>query len=675
MGFTDLLGASSVEGTGRSKIPSSESTSSLSLTSSSEPTSVITPGHIEEEDNIMDPDPERPDLRELNSCLHALAATFPNIQIEVFRDMLASFDGESRLALVADALLKNDVSWVKGRWRVATEDGQAEEELVPKKETFRSPEYKQAVKNLAWHEFKGLSRSAINAVLAENNYSYLDARQTLVDLSSKSWRFTISSLFRRRKPVSATEAESHPLVIWKSTDQGSIIPTLKSTSNAELDQELFAALITPLKVQARAALEAEDRKMAADLNNLEAEQTDSMIECACCFSEAPFEEFTSCTDHGHMLCVQCVKRCISEAVFGQGWQKNINNKTGCLRCFAPSAKKCKGEISRDHMERAMSQDRKDPEILRQLEDRLADYSVAASNLPLVRCPFCGYAEFDDTYQPVTKSDFRLRTDQLNTFSLIILGICCIPWVVPFMVLAYISMILSCFVFASVTLWDQSLVGVFTKRFISEMRNAVIRRRERGRGLRFHCRKPDCGRKSCIRCEKGWTDVHVCHMSSLDSLRTQVEQAMSLAVKRVCPRCNTSFVRSSGCNKMRCPCGYEMCYICRADISGKTRNSTYQHFCNHFWQDPTKKKCTECNRCSLYEVEEEELVLRKAREAVESRWQRTEKRELSRAELVYLERSLPPSTHWGLGEAVASRRFPRISDVCDVLLMTFFAPSP
>lgn len=622
----------------------------------------------------MDPDPERPDLRELNSCLHALAAIFPNIQIEVFRDMLASFDGESRLSLVTDALLKNDVSWVKGRWRVTAEEGQ-EEELVPKKETFRSPEYKQAVKSLAWHEFKGLSRSAINAVLAENNYSYLDARQTLVDLSSKSWRFTISSLFRRRKPVSTTEAENHPLVIWKSTDQGSTIPTLKSTGNAELDQELFTALVTPLKEQARAALEAEDRKMAAHLNNVEAEQTDSMIECACCFTEAPFEEFTSCTDRGHMLCVQCVKRCISEAVFGQGWQMSVNNKTGCLRCFAPSAKKCKGDISKDHMERAMSQDRQDHEILRQLEDRLADYSVAASNLPLVRCHFCGYAEVDDTYQPVTRSDFRFRTDQLNTLSLIILAICCIPWVVPFAALASFSLLIPSIVCILVACYDKRLVGVFMTRFVSEMRNAVIRRRERSRGLRFNCRRPSCGRKSCIRCEKGWTDVHVCHMSSLDALRTQVEQAMSFAVKRVCPRCNTSFVRDSGCNRMRCPCGYEMCYICRADINGKTRDSSYQHFCNHFWEDPTKKQCTDCTKCSLYEVEKEELVLRKAREAVEKRWQLTEKRELSRAELVYLERSLPPSEHWGLGEAVTNRRRPRLSDVCDVLLMTFFAPSP
>ncbi|KAH6855676.1 hypothetical protein B0I37DRAFT_365455 [Chaetomium sp. MPI-CAGE-AT-0009] len=673
MGFAGLLGAS-VERTGRSKNTYSESTTSLPLTSGFESADITPPEHIEDEDQILPLDPERPDLRELNACLDALAVVFPNIQVEVFRDMLASFDGESRLALVADALLKNHMSWVKGRWRVTTEDGQALEELVPKKETFRSSEYKQAVKNLAWHEFRGLSRSAINAVLAENNYSYLDARQTLVDLSSKSWRFTISSLFRRRKPVSTTEAENHPLVIWKSTGQGSIIPTLKSTSNAELDRELFAALIAPLKKQARADREAKDREVAVELNNLQAEETDSMIECACCFTELAFEDFTSCTGRGHMLCVQCVRHCISEAVFGQGWQRNIDNKTGCLRCPAPDAEGCEGYIPNDHIERAMLQASNGPEILRQLQDRLAEYSLVASNLRLVRCPFCGYAEVDETYRPVSKADFRLRTDQMNTFSLIVLCICCVPYLVPLAVLAYVFILL----FLVAVCCTAGGAFVYIDHLTAEMRDAVIRRRERNRGLRFNCRRPGCERKSCLRCEKGWTDVHVCHMSSLVALRTQVEQAMSLAVKRVCPRCNTSFVRDSGCNKMTCPCGYEMCYICRKDLtsgSGKNPEAGYQHFCNHFWADPAKKKCTDCDRCTLYEVEEEEEVLRKAKEEAERKWKKTEQRELTAAEAMYLETSLMPSTAGsrGLGAALEGRRRPRLSDICDVLLVTFFSP--
>ncbi len=108
--------------------------------------------------------------------------------------MLSSFDGESRLALVAEALIKNQATWVKGRWKVTGKntndeaggvcDGSPTRPAapVPRSEAFRSPEYKQAVKSLAWHEFRGLSKSTIKAVLAESNYSYFDARRTLVDL-------------------------------------------------------------------------------------------------------------------------------------------------------------------------------------------------------------------------------------------------------------------------------------------------------------------------------------------------------------------------------------------------------------------------------------------------------------------------------------------------------------
>ncbi|KAL1845066.1 hypothetical protein VTK73DRAFT_1202 [Phialemonium thermophilum] len=239
------------------------STKEASSNSRQGPAAIIPPEYIWDETHLPPPPPQAPDLRDLNSCLEALSVVFPDVQVDVFREMLVSFDGESRLALVADALLKNKVTWVKGRWRVAeparpsssssTGAGRrparrrGDDSLLRPHEIFRSAEYKAAVLALARHEFKGLSRSAVNAVLAECNYSYLDARPTLVDLSSKTWSFALSSLFRRKRPVTASEAENHPLVVWKSSGLGSIIPCLRSTGNAELDRELFDALIVPLR--------------------------------------------------------------------------------------------------------------------------------------------------------------------------------------------------------------------------------------------------------------------------------------------------------------------------------------------------------------------------------------------------------------------------------------------
>jgi hypothetical protein len=643
--------------------PSTSTSTSTSTASLPEPTAPP-PEHIADASHLQPLDPEQPDLRELNACLDALAAVFPDVQIEVFRDMFASFDGESRLALVADALLKNRVSWVKGRWRVAAKDGQPAEELVPKKETFRSPEYKQAVQSLAWHEFKGLSRPAINAVLAENNHSYLDARQTLVDLSSKSWRFTISSLFLRRKPVSATEAENHPLVIWKSTGQGSIVPTLKSTGNAELDRELFTALITPLTERARADREAKDHQMAVELNSAEAEEADSMIECACCFTESTFEEFTSCNADGHMVCFRCVQHCISEAVFGQAWQRSIDKETGSLRCPAVDSTECQGRISHDHIYRAMLEEKNGAEMLRQLEQRLADHSLVASNLPLIRCPFCAYAEVDDIYLPVTESDLRFRTESINTVVLAVLCCCCLPFLVPLILLSYVV------AFALFVAILANSKRTFGDCLIAEMRASILRRRRRRRGLRFNCQNPDCRRASCLACDKAWADVHVCNESSLVALRTQVEQAMSMAVKRVCPRCNMSFVKNSGCNKLTCPCGYRMCYVCRKDISGTGEGGEvgYQHFCQHFRPHGDGRKCTDCNKCNLWESENEDEVLRRAKEEAERKWSEAERRELSGAEVTYLETGLPSQPAViSVDAALRSGRWPTLAEVCDLVI--------
>jgi len=601
-----------------------------------------------------------PDLRELNNSLEALAAVFPDIQIEVFREMLAHFDGESRLAVAADALLKNRAAWIKGRWRVpekdgeegagsgAVEDGRA---LVPPADVFRSPDYRDAVKSLAWHEFKGLSRSAINAVLAEQNYSYLEARQTLVNLSSKSWRYTISSIFLRRKPVTSGEAEKHPLVVWRPSGQGSALPSFKATGNAELDRELFTRLIAPLKEQARARQEEDDRAMAAHLNTEEAEAAESTYECACCFTTATFEELTTCSGDGHMVCFRCVQHTVAEAVFGQGWHRSIAKDKGALRCPAMGSGDCDGCIGPEHLRRAMLEEKKGPEILSKLEQRLADHNLLACNVPLVRCPFCSYAEVDELYVPAEKSQLRLRLDTL----VLVLPVCVffVPFLLPLVLFCSAALLLS-------------VHPTFARNAAAHFSAALTRFRRRRHGLRFVCRAPACSRASCLACGKAWVDVHVCRESELVALRTQVEHAMSMAVKRVCPRCSTSFVKNSGCNKLTCPCGYRMCYVCRGDLG----REGYRHFCEHFRPEGDGRRCAQCDRCNLWEGEDTEAVLKAAREEAELRWKEREQRELSSAERVFLDTGLAGQAG-GAGRSLSRGRLPTTPEIFDFLVDQLF----
>lgn len=619
----------------------------------------LQPEYIFDEAQLPCVPPERPNLRDLNNSLEALAAVFPDIQIEVFRELLSSFDGESRLALVADALLKNRVSWVKGRWR--TVDGEGEPPGgVPRGDVFRSQEYIKAVRALALQEFRGLPRSTINAILAESNYCYLDARRTLVTLSSKSWRFSISSLFLRRKTAATSDAEGHPLVIWRSTGQGSIAPMIRTTGNAELDRELYHALVQPLKERDRTDREAKDRDLAVRLNTDEAEEAGATHECSCCFVTSAFEEFTSCSESGHMICFRCVQHSVKEALFGQGWH-NINAETGTLKCLAVDADGCTSHVPTDHIHRALMGERSGVDMLHRLDRRLAEHSLAASKLPLIHCPFCSYAEIDDIYMP--PGETRPGIGIGSTYKLLFCLLCVAVWALT--IPAVLASVAACILLSTHrTIWT---------RTATEWQKAVSRHCRRRRGLRFTCRNPRCARASCLSCHKAWTDIHICHESSLVALRTQVEQAMSLAVKRVCPRCNTSFVKTAGCNKLTCPCGYKMCYICRADLG----DEGYRHFCDHFRPDGDPRPCKECDRCNLWESEDLECVLQEARDEAERRWKETEQRDLSDPEKAYLETGVATRggggpVAGGLRRAFSRGRAPTLADALDLIVEVLLA---
>ncbi|KAI1162474.1 hypothetical protein F5B18DRAFT_662384 [Nemania serpens] len=612
--------------------------------------------YIVDESQLEPVAPTPDNVLDLNNDLENLSSLFPDIQIEVFREMLSNFSDESKLFVITDMLLKNPSTYIKGRRRTTNRPATGQRTSVSKTESFRAPAYKAAVRALALQEFKGLSRSSIDAVLSESNYSYLDARPTLVDLSSKSWKFAISSLLFRRKPVTSSEAETHPLVSWKMAEGGALAPAVKATGNAELDRELFEELVLPLKARERADREKADHALALSVQTEEAEACEATYECACCYTDSVFEEMTTCSAEGHMVCFRCVQQSITEAVFGQGWQRNIHKSTGTLRCPAVSSNDCEGCIPSDHTRRAMQETEKGPEILVKLDQRLAEHGLLSSGLPLVRCPFCSYAEVDDLYMPHDARPPKVRVSGISNVIVVFFAIMLSPASPILVILSLMCLVLS-------------FNGSF-RRFVSQQFAAALNRyQRRRRGLKFVCQNLACGRSSCMSCSKAWVDVHICHESSLIALRTQVEQAMSMAIKRVCPRCSTSFVKTAGCNKLTCPCGYKMCYVCRKDIGAQ--NEGYQHFCQHFRPEGDGTQCRECNKCNLWEAENTDAILRKAKTDAERRWRETERRELSNAEKAYLENGVggvgSTSTHGVLGSVLPNGKMPTLEEICDLIV--------
>ena len=555
---------------------------------------------------------EARNLGELNECLAVLAAIFPDVQPQVFREMLQTFAPESRLELITEAMLKHRVKWMRGRWRVpkATsaasndEGGRARASGLPQTEHFRTMEYKMAVKLALYEEFKGLSHSTIKGMLAEHNYCYSEARDALLEEVTTSWRFSIAKfIFRRKVPT----PEQHPFLRWRATRTATATePYILQTGSEELDEELQNLLVRPVLAESVTKQLNIDRELAFKVNEQEAEDEEATFDCECCFTSSTFEEIATCDD-GHYICFRCIRHTMTEALYGQGWAKAFDAQKCSLKCIALAGQDtCPGSIRLDLVERALSQEANHEETLRRFHQRASNENILKSQLQVRQCPSCSYAEVEEPPKKTSDHDkvIRMLTTAITFFSLLV------PLVFDLalfqLVCAYIVLGLG---LRHLTIHDQlpQLLALHLPKVPAEPPPL-------SNGQKFICRSPTCALTVCLRCNAPWTDPHTCYTSTRASLLTHLEAALSNSIKRTCPRCSLSFIKASGCNKLVCVCGYAMCYVCRADI-GK---EGYMHFCQHFRSEPGSK-CTECERCDLYLEEEEGVVVERARRKAVKEW--------------------------------------------------------
>ena len=101
-------------------------------------------------------------------------------------------------------------------------------------------------------------------------------------------------------------------------------------------------------------------------------------------------------------------------------------------------------------------------------------------------------------------------------------------------------------------------------------------------LCFHCSQ--CHFKSCRLCHEEYhPNISRCDLvesKNETSGRNKVEEAMTSALVRCCPRvnCQKKFLKMDGCNKMTCPCGCFVCYVCKKEIP---KINPYAHFCQTY----------------------------------------------------------------------------------------------
>ncbi|XP_062508613.1 E3 ubiquitin-protein ligase RNF216-like [Corticium candelabrum] len=128
---------------------------------------------------------------------------------------------------------------------------------------------------------------------------------------------------------------------------------------------------------------------------------------------------------------------------------------------------------------------------------------------------------------------------------------------------------------------------------------------------FRCQNSECLMKTCRYCKEEWSEhfgkpCNEVEKQSDLKFRLTIEEQMTEAKIRRCPKCNTQFFKEEGCNKMTCRCQCTMCYICRQF------KIDYNHFCQHV-RDPGKG-CTKCTKCSLWtnQQQDDDMAIKEIR---------------------------------------------------------------
>lgn len=95
----------------------------------------------------------------------------------------------------------------------------------------------------------------------------------------------------------------------------------------------------------------------------------------------------------------------------------------------------------------------------------------------------------------------------------------------------------------------------------------------------HCLEPECGKVTCRWCRQPDHGPLRCSEVEKDSetrIRTFLEETMSEAQLRRCanPKCRKPYEKIEGCNRMRCPCGTQCCFLCGERLNPQR---SYDHF--------------------------------------------------------------------------------------------------
>eukprot|EP00158_Paraphelidium_tribonemae_P005646 Partr_v1_DN27443_c0_g1_i7_m72071 putative Ring finger protein len=410
------------------------------------------------------------------------------------------------------------------------------------------------------------------------------------------WRYIIRSVFEDCDCDFIVAYEQLELLAlnhsWWFKVTSFILPSRKRTAPKEAEDEFFHFDMLILDAKLRHRQEVDDLTVALSVNEAEYADSDALITCGCCCNDVTFENLVACDD-GHLICCKCMERYLHELTYGS------MNLTGRIPCISTETA-CTSIYSLDMLRMRM-----DRALVDQYEQAVAKVNIKQADLPHVQCSSCGNVEFYVRDHVAVKWIQAIAAEWHRALKEVLMELK-VPTLFLFLALSMPP-----------TLW---LVALFILLYHTYNRFRLNSFRRLDNEVEtndtpidlYRCQK--CHKITCTLCNEVVTEPHTCRArSEEDQLRLAVEKAMTDALVRTCPQCQTRLMKSDGCNKIVCKCGYSICYICRQDI----RQEGYAHFCQHFRAVPGK--CTKCTKCDLWKSPDEEALIYQAAQEARQRF--------------------------------------------------------
>ncbi|KAL3764790.1 hypothetical protein ACHAWU_006207 [Discostella pseudostelligera] len=287
----------------------------------------------------------------------------------------------------------------------------------------------------------------------------------------------------------------------------------------------------------------------------------ALLECQCCFVEYDFKVMVPCRS-GHLFCMECLRKHTEQRVFGNGNFGSVGVQQ--RQQLKTDQRGTVGKSSEDDKKKAL-------EILCMASDCVSGFDDRVLTKALPKKVLDRYDELR----------FKANIERAN--------------------MPDVSTCPKCNFTAAIV---NNHAGFHKSVHLPPTH------------LLFHC--PECHFKSCRLCHEEYhPNIPRCDLvesQTETSGRNAVEEAMTSALIRICPRsnCRKKFLKTDGCNKMTCPCGCLVCNICRVEIPATVG---YLHFC----QTPhcNHAKCAKCPLWADSTASDAKRIANAAKEAAKS----------------------------------------------------------